>query len=252
MRARFVWAGLARVAGGLRQPKGAGPAVQQFISNYGYLAIFVLMLAESACIPVPSELTMLFAGALSAARWPVRTSTWCWPSPRAWPAVTSPGAWAPTGAGRPGTAGAATFCSATTTSTGPAGGSTGMAARPCSPAAWCPWSARSSHCRGPGPDAAGALRHLYGPGLHSVDRGAGLDRAPGRQELGERRQCAARPQLCAGRAHWPAGDLRRHRAGTPPPRARRVGTATEQPVRLVPSCTWRPTCGVPCSSSRSR
>jgi membrane protein DedA with SNARE-associated domain len=40
--------------------------VQQFISNYGYLAIFVLMLAESACIPVPSELTMLFAGALSA------------------------------------------------------------------------------------------------------------------------------------------------------------------------------------------
>jgi len=40
--------------------------VQQFISNYGYLAIFILMLAESACIPVPSELTMLFAGALSA------------------------------------------------------------------------------------------------------------------------------------------------------------------------------------------
>jgi membrane protein DedA with SNARE-associated domain len=40
--------------------------VQQFISNYGYLAVFILMLAESACIPVPSELTMLFAGALSA------------------------------------------------------------------------------------------------------------------------------------------------------------------------------------------
>jgi membrane protein DedA with SNARE-associated domain len=40
--------------------------VQQFISNYGYLAVFVLMLAESACIPVPSELTMLFAGALAA------------------------------------------------------------------------------------------------------------------------------------------------------------------------------------------
>jgi membrane protein DedA with SNARE-associated domain len=28
--------------------------------------VFILMLAESACIPVPSELTMLFAGALSA------------------------------------------------------------------------------------------------------------------------------------------------------------------------------------------
>ena len=40
--------------------------MQQFISNYGYLAVFILMLAESACIPVPSELTMLLAGALSA------------------------------------------------------------------------------------------------------------------------------------------------------------------------------------------
>jgi membrane protein DedA with SNARE-associated domain len=40
--------------------------VQQFISNYGYLAVFILMLAESACIPLPSELTMPFAGALSA------------------------------------------------------------------------------------------------------------------------------------------------------------------------------------------
>ena len=35
--------------------------MQQFISNYGYLAIFVLMLAESACIPIPSELIMTFA-----------------------------------------------------------------------------------------------------------------------------------------------------------------------------------------------
>jgi membrane protein DedA with SNARE-associated domain len=40
--------------------------VQHFISSYGYLAVFILMLAESACIPVPSELTMPFAGALSA------------------------------------------------------------------------------------------------------------------------------------------------------------------------------------------
>ncbi len=39
--------------------------MQAFIMNYGYLAIFVLMLAESACIPVPSELTMLFGGALA-------------------------------------------------------------------------------------------------------------------------------------------------------------------------------------------
>jgi membrane protein DedA with SNARE-associated domain len=40
--------------------------VQTFISNYGYLAIFVLMLAESACVPVPSELIMTFGGALAA------------------------------------------------------------------------------------------------------------------------------------------------------------------------------------------
>jgi membrane protein YqaA with SNARE-associated domain len=45
--------------------------VQAFIMNYGYLAIFVLMLAESACIPVPSELTMLFGGALAGARGPL-------------------------------------------------------------------------------------------------------------------------------------------------------------------------------------
>jgi membrane protein DedA with SNARE-associated domain len=40
--------------------------VQSFIANYGYPAIFVLMLAESACIPIPSELIMLFGGALAA------------------------------------------------------------------------------------------------------------------------------------------------------------------------------------------
>jgi membrane protein DedA with SNARE-associated domain len=40
--------------------------VQSFIANYGYLAIFALMLAESACIPIPSELIMLFGGALAA------------------------------------------------------------------------------------------------------------------------------------------------------------------------------------------
>jgi membrane protein DedA with SNARE-associated domain len=40
--------------------------MQQFIATYGYLAVFVLMLAESACIPVPSELIMTFGGALAA------------------------------------------------------------------------------------------------------------------------------------------------------------------------------------------
>ena len=40
--------------------------MQHFIASYGYLAVFVLMLAESACIPIPSEVIMLFGGALAA------------------------------------------------------------------------------------------------------------------------------------------------------------------------------------------
>jgi membrane protein DedA with SNARE-associated domain len=40
--------------------------LQHLILTFGYLAIFLLMLAESACIPVPSEVTMLFGGALAS------------------------------------------------------------------------------------------------------------------------------------------------------------------------------------------
>ncbi len=40
--------------------------MQHFIGTYGYFAIFILMVAESACIPVPSELTMPLGGALAA------------------------------------------------------------------------------------------------------------------------------------------------------------------------------------------
>jgi membrane protein DedA with SNARE-associated domain len=40
--------------------------VQHFIVTFGYLAVFILMLAESACVPIPSEVTMLFGGALAA------------------------------------------------------------------------------------------------------------------------------------------------------------------------------------------
>lgn len=36
-----------------------------FISTYGYVAVFILMTAESALIPIPSEITMVFAGFLS-------------------------------------------------------------------------------------------------------------------------------------------------------------------------------------------
>jgi membrane protein DedA with SNARE-associated domain len=37
------------------------------IARYGYLAIFLLMVLESACVPIPSEVTMVFGGALVSA-----------------------------------------------------------------------------------------------------------------------------------------------------------------------------------------
>jgi membrane protein DedA with SNARE-associated domain len=36
--------------------------MERWVTDYGYLAIFLLMLAESACIPFPSEVTMLVGG----------------------------------------------------------------------------------------------------------------------------------------------------------------------------------------------
>jgi membrane protein DedA with SNARE-associated domain len=36
------------------------------IGDWGYLAIFVLMVLESACIPIPSEITMPFGGLMAA------------------------------------------------------------------------------------------------------------------------------------------------------------------------------------------
>jgi membrane protein DedA with SNARE-associated domain len=40
--------------------------MESWVIDYGYLAIFLLMLAESACIPFPSEVTMLVGGWYSA------------------------------------------------------------------------------------------------------------------------------------------------------------------------------------------
>ncbi|MFN2526302.1 MAG: DedA family protein [Actinomycetota bacterium] len=40
--------------------------MEQWVTDYGYIAIFLLMLAESACIPFPSEVTMLVGGWYSA------------------------------------------------------------------------------------------------------------------------------------------------------------------------------------------
>jgi membrane protein DedA with SNARE-associated domain len=41
--------------------------MQHFVQQYGYWALFLLSILESMCIPIPSEVTFGFAGALTAA-----------------------------------------------------------------------------------------------------------------------------------------------------------------------------------------
>ncbi len=41
--------------------------MSSFVQNYGYLALFLLAIGESALVPVPSEVTFGFAGALTTA-----------------------------------------------------------------------------------------------------------------------------------------------------------------------------------------
>jgi membrane protein DedA with SNARE-associated domain len=40
--------------------------MEHLLSTFGYLAVFLLMTAESACLPVPSEVVMVFGGALAS------------------------------------------------------------------------------------------------------------------------------------------------------------------------------------------
>ena len=142
--------------------------MQAFIMNYGYLAIFVLMLAESACIPVPSELTMLFGGALAGGAVPGAhlNLVLVVAAGVAGNVAGSYLAWGigPTRAGRRGAGGGVTSCSGTTTSTGPNAGSAATAPRPCSSAACCQSYAPSSRCRPASPrclrPASASIRSL--------------------------------------------------------------------------------------------
>jgi membrane protein DedA with SNARE-associated domain len=43
-----------------------GSWIIHFISSLGYVGVFILMTLESACIPIPSEVTMPFSGSLIA------------------------------------------------------------------------------------------------------------------------------------------------------------------------------------------
>ena len=72
-RLRFRDARNALVRCGYSRPGGCSPLLETLqetittlIGDYGYVAIFVLMVLESACIPIPSEVTMLFGGALAS------------------------------------------------------------------------------------------------------------------------------------------------------------------------------------------
>jgi membrane protein DedA with SNARE-associated domain len=40
--------------------------VEHFLSSWGYLALFVLTVAESCCVPLPSEITVGYSGVLAA------------------------------------------------------------------------------------------------------------------------------------------------------------------------------------------
>ena len=40
--------------------------MQQFLENWGYLAVFLLTVLESACVPIPSEVTLGLGGALAS------------------------------------------------------------------------------------------------------------------------------------------------------------------------------------------
>ncbi len=41
--------------------------MSSFVQHYGYWALFLLSVATSACVPIPSEITFVFAGALCTA-----------------------------------------------------------------------------------------------------------------------------------------------------------------------------------------
>jgi membrane protein DedA with SNARE-associated domain len=48
---------------------GYPPLVTALIERYGALGVFLLMVPESACIPVPSEVTLLFSGVAVGQGW---------------------------------------------------------------------------------------------------------------------------------------------------------------------------------------
>src|SRR6185503_4380684 len=66
-RGRLVRSGRSRWStGGFPLLAVFTQTLQRLIADNGYLAVFLLMLLGSICIPIPSEVVMAFAGALCA------------------------------------------------------------------------------------------------------------------------------------------------------------------------------------------
>ena len=114
-----------------------------FVTTSGYLAIFLLSVLQSCCVPTSSELTLGIAGALAAEG---KLSLAGAIAAGALGEVV--GAYIAWFIGRSGgaplsTVSAATFCSVTATSTGPRPGTTATTVGVSSVAAYCRWSAIS-------------------------------------------------------------------------------------------------------------
>jgi membrane protein DedA with SNARE-associated domain len=74
--------------------------VETLIADHGELAIFLLMALGSACIPIPSEVTMLFGGALTSAAFVAAGQALSLPGVVFWGvAGTLVGSWVAYGAG---------------------------------------------------------------------------------------------------------------------------------------------------------
>ena len=175
--------------------KGKLP-VQHFITQYSYLAVFLLMLAESACIPVPSEV-IAARGRTGRGRHPGAHPSLAGLAAGVGNVAGSYVAWA--GGRYAGLAAARRWGRRVGIREREidraAGGSSGTGQPRCCLAVSFPWSARSSAARGVRRHAGWPVRPVHRAWLHPLDGGPGHRGLRARRQLGERRQRLPRPHL---------------------------------------------------------
>ena len=178
------------------------------IAVFGLPGIFVLMLLESACIPIPAEATMLFAGfAVSQGKIGLAAAI------VVGVAGNVVGAWLVYyvglyGGGPSSTATASTSCCATSTSSSPSAGLPGTGRSPCSSAACCRGCAASSRCRPAWPACRSGGSPSTRPWARAVRR---LPHLAGRQ--GRRQLARDRAELQVARLRGGGRLGRAHRLG---------------------------------------